>query len=59
MGNDWQVGPDDIRRLRSRLGLSQQQLADRLGVSYATVNRWENGHTKPYRWLEERFRQLS
>ena len=58
MGKDWQVGADDIRRLRTRLGLSQQQLADRLGVSFATVNRWENGHTKPYRWLGERLHQL-
>ena len=58
MENDWQVGPDEIRRLRKRLGFSQQQLADRLGVSFATVNRWENGHSKPYRWLGDRLRQL-
>jgi len=32
-------------RLENRL--SQTVLADRLGISYATVNRWFNGHTKP------------
>lgn len=32
--------------LRARLGLSQEQLARELGVSFATVNRWETGHTR-------------
>jgi len=27
--------------------LSQEDLARQLGVSYATVNRWENGQSKP------------
>lgn len=36
-----------IRRLRGRLGLTQTQLADLLGVSFASVNRWENGQTRP------------
>lgn len=36
-----------LKQLRSRLGLTQVELASRLGVSFATVNRWENGQTKP------------
>ncbi len=36
-----------IKQLRGRLGLTQQALAERLGVSFATVNRWENGQTRP------------
>ena len=36
-----------IRRLRGRLGLTQTQLADLLGVSFASVNRWENGQSRP------------
>ena len=35
-----------LRALRARLGLSQEQLARRLGVSFATVNRWESGRTR-------------
>ena len=35
-----------LRELRRRLGLSQEQLARRLGVSFATVNRWESGRTQ-------------
>ena len=45
--------PSDYRRriksLRERLDLTQAQLADRISVSFATVNRWENGQTKPAR----------
>jgi len=39
--------PSLLRSLRSNLDLTQQQLADRLGVSFATVNRWEGGSSKP------------
>ena len=35
-----------LTRLRTTLGLSQEQLARELGVSFATVNRWETGHTQ-------------
>jgi predicted ATPase/DNA-binding NarL/FixJ family response regulator/DNA-binding transcriptional regulator YiaG len=36
-----------IRRLRSRLGLSQPRLAAVLGVSVASVNRWEHAEACP------------
>jgi predicted ATPase/DNA-binding CsgD family transcriptional regulator/DNA-binding XRE family transcriptional regulator len=35
-----------LKSLRQGLGLSQEQLAHRIGVSFATVNRWESGRTK-------------
>lgn len=35
-----------IQRLRTRLGLSQEQLARQLGASFATVSRWESGRTQ-------------
>ncbi|MBF6571739.1 MAG: helix-turn-helix transcriptional regulator, partial [Candidatus Binataceae bacterium] len=38
---------DRIRRLRGRLGLTQTQLAEALGVSFASVNRWENSQSRP------------
>src|ERR1041385_8904420 len=38
-----------LRKLRSKLNLSQEQLASRLNVSFATVNRWETGKAKPQR----------
>lgn len=42
-----------IRTIRARLGLTQEQLAERLGVSFATVNRWEGGHARPQRAAEQ------
>ncbi len=36
-----------IRTIRQRLELTQEQFAHQLGVTYLTVNRWENQHTKP------------
>ena len=38
---------DEIRCLRQSLGLSQEALARRLGVSFSTVNRWERGRAVP------------
>jgi len=36
-----------VQALRHRLGLSQEKLAARLGVSFQTVNRWERGRVNP------------
>ena len=36
-----------IKTLRHRLIISQTEFAELLGVSFATVNRWENGHFDP------------
>lgn len=37
---------------RERLGISQELLASRLGVSDATISRWENGVIRPHPMLE-------
>lgn len=36
-----------VKSLRDLLGLSQEKLAAKVGVTFSSVNRWENGHTKP------------
>ena len=36
-----------IREIRERLNVSQDDMAKMIGTSYATVNRWENGHSRP------------
>ncbi len=36
-----------VRETRQRLRLSQVKFAATLGVSFQSVNRWENGRTKP------------
>lgn len=38
---------DLVREIRTRLGLTQEKLAARLGVTFPTINRWENGRAKP------------
>ena len=37
----------EIKRIRQSAMLSQEELARELGVSFATVNRWETGRAKP------------
>ena len=39
-----------VKNLREVRGLTQAQFADLVGVSFATVNRWENKHSRP-NWL--------
>ncbi len=40
---------DGLRALRTEVGLTQTELAGALNVSYAAVNRWENGKSRPTR----------
>ena len=44
---DKQTVTATLQAIRARLDLTQEQLAERLGVSFATVNRWEGGVTMP------------
>jgi len=44
-----------IKEIRRQLALSQEDLARELGVSYATVSRWENGQSKPSRLARVQF----
>ncbi len=38
---------DTVRELRLGLGMTQTELAVKIGVSFATINRMENGHHCP------------
>lgn len=38
---------EDIKRLRLRAIMTQEDFAKGLGVSFAAVNRWETGKAKP------------
>lgn len=39
--------PRLVRELRDRTGLTQEKFAAKLGVTFPTINRWENGRAKP------------
>ena len=38
---------DIIKKIRTELNITQEQLARELNISFSTINRWENGHTSP------------
>lgn len=44
-----------VRLTRQKLGMSQEDLARALHISFATVNRWENGKTHPNQLTETVF----
>jgi putative transcriptional regulator len=44
-----------VKDARQQLGLSQEELAHELGVSFATINRWENGKTVPFKLARKQF----
>jgi type I restriction enzyme M protein len=48
-----------IRSIRNNLNLSQEQLAAKLNVSFATVNRWESGKAKPQKLQADAISELA
>ena len=36
-----------VKAARKELNMSQQELAEVLGINFTTINRWENGHVQP------------
>ncbi len=51
--------PTVLRAIRSHLDLTQEQLAERLGVSFASINRWEGGTIKPQKAAQEAIAALA
>ncbi|MDZ7583022.1 MAG: helix-turn-helix transcriptional regulator [Deltaproteobacteria bacterium] len=51
-----------VRELRERTGLTQEKFAAKLGVTFPTISRWENGRAKPsplaLKQVEELLRSL-
>ena len=50
---------EDIKRVRTSLGLSQVEFARALGVAFTTVNRWENGKAQPHSDRLARIQELA
>ncbi len=50
--------PEQVKAVRKQLGLSQEELAEALGVSFATVNRWENRKVVPSKLAHRQFMQF-
>jgi len=50
--------PRLIREIRDRTGLTQEKFAAKLGVTFPTINRWENGRAKPSPLAVQRIEEL-
>jgi len=53
------MNANEIKQLRLRLGLTQPHFAYKIGVTPATVSRWENGHVEPSPLALEKLIKLS
>ena len=51
--------PAALRSIRAHLDLTQEQLAERLGVSFASINRWEGGAIRPQKAAREAIAALA
>ena len=49
---------EKIKAVRLKLLMSQEEFAKELGVSFASVNRWELGKCKPVYKAQKAFRGL-
>ncbi len=47
-----------VKDLRERMKLTQEQFAQKVGVTYSTVNHWENGKRMPQPFLVKRLIEL-
>ena len=47
-----------IKELRKRLGVTQEQFAQKVGVTYGSVNNWENGKRTPQPFLLRRLIEM-
>lgn len=51
--------PKLIKELRDKLDLTQEQFAQRVGVTFATVNNWEKGTRTPHPFLFQRLLEMA
>ena len=49
---------DLIKKIRSYMNISQTEFAELLSVTFATVNRWENGRSLPNKLAQEKIYEL-
>lgn len=49
---------DLIKKIRSHMNMNQTEFAERLNVTFATVNRWENGRALPNKLAQDKIYDL-
>ena len=50
---------NEVKEIRKKLGLTQDDFAFQLGVTPMTVRRWESGKTKPSRMARRLLEEIS
>ena len=50
--------PEMLKKYREKVLLTQTELAEKLGVSFASVNRWENGLFEPTMKVKRKLLEL-
>ena len=58
IGDTGKFDRNRIRELRLSLNLTQENFAHEIGVTFATVNRWENGRTTPNKVAQKVLQQM-
>ncbi len=54
-----EMSGSEIKELRKSLGLTQEEFAHAVAVTFSTVNRWENGHAKPSKLARRAIESIS
>ena len=49
---------DLIKKIRSHMNMNQTEFAEKLNVTFATVNRWENGRALPNKLTQDKIYDL-
>lgn len=57
-GNNMKNIIDKLEEYRLKNRITQEKLAELLGVSFVSVNRWLNGHAKPQKLQVYQIEQL-
>ena len=52
------ITQDLIKKIRSHMNMNQTEFAELLNVTFATVNRWENGRTLPNKLAQDKIYDL-
>lgn len=52
------ITPEEIKKLRLKIMLSQTEFAKLLGVTFESVNRYENGRSRPTFRVQRRLNEL-
>ncbi len=49
---------EEIKAIRNQLGLTQKQMADKLGVTHISVYKWEKGRARPHKTFVNKILEL-